>query len=101
MRSTQLKIPLRLRRWPDGIKEKAYKMLAGKNVSFPVADRAYRRWRADHPAEPCIYGADQAIAVDCSCPGCIEKLLFMLYDWVTLQFSPQPGDPAAPGVPPA
>ena len=87
-------VPLNRRAWPDKIKSQTYAMLQGKNVRFLVADRAYKRWRADGVAEPCKYAPDAP--PDCSCAGCIEKLLFFLFDQVSTTFAPMPGDAPRP-----
>ena len=59
-------------------------------VPRPRAVRAYRRWRAGEPAEPCVYGKEQAIAVDCHCEGCIQKLCFLFFDQVAKRFGGMP-----------
>lgn len=86
--------PLNRRIWPSDIKDKTFTMLKGKNIPFMVANRGYRRWRANEQAERCKYGQDPP--PDCSCPGCIEKLLYLLFDQVSTTFVPEPGDNPRP-----
>jgi hypothetical protein len=83
-------VPLNKRRVPRLVVAKAIGVLGKFNVSHALRERAYRRWRAGHPAEPCVYGKEQPIAVDCNCEGCIEKLCFFYFDQMATAFGGPP-----------
>lgn len=81
-----MSIPLHRRKIAPDIKHNAIEALVGVRVSRQAATRAWGRWRNAYPAERCKFGAEQAIAVDCDCPGCIEKLCFLYFDQVATTF---------------
>ncbi len=57
-----------------------------QGVRGSVVRRAYRKWREEVGAEGCRYESEQAIAVDCTCVGCIERLCFVYFDQVAAKF---------------
>lgn len=65
----------------------AYRALYRAGIPFAVSERAYRRWWRGLHAEMCRFGVkDAKFAVDCMCPGCVEKLCFFYFDQVRRKF---------------
>ena len=71
---------------PSGIVARSFTALYRVGVPLHRAERAYKRWRAGRPHEPCKYGREQAYAIECKCEGCIETLCFLYFDHVAARF---------------
>lgn len=51
-------------------------------LSIDQLKMIFRKWRAAASAAECIWGDDRALAIDCTCPGCLERLCFLYFDQV-------------------
>lgn len=60
--------------------------LLAQGVSRATIDRSYRKWQAGLMADPCKYGRERAIALDCRCEGCTEVLCDLFYAQVAAKF---------------
>jgi hypothetical protein len=80
------RVPLNRRTIPPDIIGKAMHALYRVRVPRAKAERAWKSWRAGGPLTPCKYGKEQAIAADCTCEGCIEKLCWFYFDQVSTKF---------------
>lgn len=47
---------------------------------------AYQKWQRSAPPDPCRYGAEKPIALECTCRGCVESLCFFFFDQVANKF---------------
>lgn len=44
---------------------------------------AYQKWQHSASAEPCRYGREAPVALECRCRGCTERLCFLMFDQAT------------------
>lgn len=75
------------RRLPPAIATQAMKSLWEiSGIRSDISLRAYRRWNAGALPERCKYGKEQAIALDCRCAGCLEKMIYFYLDQAATKF---------------
>ena len=81
-------IPLNRRRIPPDILAEAYRaVMRNARVPYAWVDRGYHLWRSGRLPDECKYGKEeQAIAIDCHCRGCLEKLMLFYFDQVARTF---------------
>lgn len=63
----------------------AVRMASGQ--SWARVEAAYERWQRGLPADPCRYGKEKPVAIECRCNGCFQSLAFLYFDQVAAKFS--------------
>lgn len=78
------------RRLPAPIEKEALAALLARGLTRAFVTLAYAKWKQQYPAADCRFGRERAIAIDCDCPGCNERLAFLYFDQVQKQFAMLP-----------
>lgn len=67
---------------PARLREESLRALYRQGLRWNVVESAFAKWSAHAGADPCRYGKEGPIALDCRCPGCIDRLCFLYFDQV-------------------
>lgn len=68
------------RRLVPAVRLEAFRALYRRGFPKAVIERCYEKWAHGATPDPCRYGRERLLAVDCTCPGCTDWRMFYFFD---------------------